>query len=156
SPLPAAGLATAGLRVRVAAEPHLILDLDLLPQGDPLLKTEGARPCPIDLTLPDHRLAGDDFVVTSLFEARDAVIAICVAGGIEARLSWRVGSLGAVHMLVQLRTLDDGAVRDGELRLPLLNHLHPGDLARAPGHDPGRGPVGNGGRLLVRRGRHLL
>jgi hypothetical protein len=155
SPPPTAGLATAALRVRVSAMPRLVLDLDLLPQGDPLLKTEPARACPIDLALPDRRLTGDHIVVTSLYEARDAVIATSVAGEIELRLCWMAGPLGAIRMLVQLRTQSD-APRDAELHLPILNHLHPGDPARAPSHMSGRGPIGAEGRPLVRAGRYPL
>lgn len=154
--LPSAALATAALRVRIAATPGLTMDLDLLPEGEPLLKTGAARACPIDLALPDRRLTGDDFLVRSLCETPDAVIATCGAGEIEARLSWMAGPAGAVRMLVQLRTTDGGVPRDGELRLPILAHLHPGDLARVPAHDPGRGPVACDGRPLVRAGRYPL
>jgi hypothetical protein len=156
SHLPAAGLSTAGLRVRVAAVPHLLLDLDLLPHDDPLLKTEVARGCPIALALQDRRLAGTDFVVTSLHEAPDTVIATCMAEGIEARLSWMAGPHGALRMLVQLRILEGSSPRDGELALPILDHLHPGDLAQVPGHDPGQGPPGHDGRSLVRTGCYPL
>jgi hypothetical protein len=156
SMLPVAGLATAGLRVRVAATPHLRLDLDLLPHDDPLLKIEAARACPILLVLPGAHVTGDAFAVTSLYAAHDCIIATCEADGIEARLTWGAGALGAVHMLVQLRSTGADTVCDGELRLPILDHLHPGDLSRAPAHDAGRGPLSREGRPLVRTGRYVL
>jgi hypothetical protein len=156
SPLPAAGLSTAGLRLRIAATPHLRLDLDLLPPGDPLLKAEAARACPIALTTPGTRLTGDDFVVTSVYTAPDAIAATCVAGEIEARLSWQTGARGAIHMLVQLRVTEGETPRDGELRLPMLDHLHPGPPDRTPAHDAGLGPLGRAGRALVRARRFAL
>ncbi len=152
--LPAAGLASGSLRLRVAATPHLRLDLDLLPSGDALLKADAARACPIALVLPGAHLTGDDFTVTALYVAPNALVATCQAGDITARLNWWTGAMDAIHLLVQLRAGEADMPRDGELRLPLLDHLHPGDPTRTPYHDPGQGPLARDGRPLVRAGRY--
>src|SRR5438093_5600287 len=139
-PVATAGLSTAGFSLQVSADPHLSLSLVAQPQGDPLCKTEQARGCPVALVLPGRRLAGDDFAVSALFAGHDAVVATCAAGDVELRLSWTPGPAGALRLLIQARTTADGALLDGELALTFLAHLHPGDLAHAPRHDPGHGP----------------
>ncbi len=156
SPMPAAGLSTAGLRVRAAAMPSLRLDLDLLPAATPLLRTEEARACPIAVAVGGRLLAGDDFRVTSLFEAEDSLIATLAAGPIEARLAWNAGLLGALHMIVQVRAAGLDTPCDAELQLPILRQLQLGDPACARAHDPGLGPVGNDGQPLVRTGDYPL
>jgi hypothetical protein len=129
--------------------------LTLLPQDDPLLKTEAARACPVAVVVTGRRLSGDDFTVTTLYGGQDTLIATCAASNVELRLSWSRAPLDALCLLLQARTTD-GSVVDAELHLPFLGHLHPGDPAQPVCHDPGRGPLAADGRPLVRPGRYPL
>ena len=151
-----AGLTTGCLRLCVTADSVLTQTVVALPHEDALLKTEAARACPLDLTLPDCRVAGADWTALSLYAGREAVIATATASGVEARLTWQAGRLGALTLLVQLRLDGDRTPVDGTLRLPLLDHLHPGDADRAPEHDLGTGPLASDGRPLLRSKRHPL
>ncbi|HWE61390.1 MAG TPA: hypothetical protein VHB98_06740, partial [Chloroflexota bacterium] len=151
-----AGLTTARFRLLVTAEPHLSQTLIALPHEDPLLKSEAAQACPLDLALPDRRIAGAGWAATALYEGRDAVIVTAAAAGVEARMSWRPGYLDAVRLLVQLRLSEEYPPIDGTLRLPLLEHLHPGAAQDRPVHDSGLGPLAADGRPLVRSRRYPL
>ncbi len=150
-----ATLRTGRLAVHVSGGPHLSHNLTLLPQDDPLLKTEAARACPVAVAVPGRRLAGDDFAVATLYGGHDMLIVTCLADNVELRLSWAAAPLDALRLLVQARTTN-GAVLDAELHLPFLDHLYPGDAAEPICHDPGRGPLASDGRPLVRAGRYPL
>jgi hypothetical protein len=151
-----AGLTTGCLRLCVTADSTLTQTLIALPHEDALLKTETAQACPLDLTLPDVRVAGADWTAGMLYAGHDTVIATCTAAGVESRLTWSAGRFGALTLLVQLRLADDRTPVDGTLHLPLLDHLHPGDPDRSPEHDPGTGPLASDGRPLLCSKRHPL
>jgi len=150
-----AGLSTRDLRVRIGGSPSPSLTLTALP-GESALLEPAARACPIELALPGHRLYGDDFTVTALYEGHDALIATCVADKLEARLTWRPGALGALRLLIQLRATGGETPIDGTLRLAILDHIRPGGRAQPPTHDPGQGPLAPDGRPLVRSRRYPL
>ncbi|MGH2344113.1 MAG: hypothetical protein ACRDG4_02730 [Chloroflexota bacterium] len=151
-----AELATAGLALHVQTDPRLRHALTLLPEGDPLLKGVGARMFPIELNLRDRRLGGDDFRVVDFHAGPRVVIVTCIAGEVELRLTWSIGMMEALCLLVQLRTATPGSILDGTLGLSLLDHLHPGPLDRPPKHDAGIGPLTPSGRPVIRTGKYLL
>jgi len=149
------GLSTHDFRVRIGGDPSPSLTLAAQPGARALLEPV-APACPIELALPGLRLRGDDFAVTAFHEGRDAAIATCVAGNVEARLVWRTGALEAVRLLIQLRATGSDTPIDGTLCLAILDHIHPGARGRTPAHDPGQGPLAPDGRPLARSRRYPL
>ncbi len=149
-------LATAGISLNIRADQHVRQDLTLLRDGDPLLKGVGARQFPVELSLPDGRFGGDDFSVMDFYAGPRTVIVTCTAGDVEVRLTWSIGAMEALCLLVQVRTGPPGTILDGTLGLSILDHVHPGSPDRPPSHDAGIGPLTPSGRSVVRTGKYVL